>query len=153
MRPARIEDLTAILTIENTCFPLGVAFTARQVRRLLGNPNAIARVADHQGPRETNLNITGWCVGLVRHAGAHVAGRIYTLAIDPDCQGRGVGKQLVVHMLEELAARDVQRVYLEVRADNTRAVSLYEKLGFTIVRDLSDYYGEGEHGVSMRRVM
>jgi ribosomal-protein-alanine N-acetyltransferase len=153
LRPARIDDLPAILLIENSCFPLGVAFTARQVRRLLANPNAIARVAEGAGPRGTNINIAGWCVGLVRHAGQHVTGRIYTLAIDPDCQGRGAGKLLITNLLEELSARDVSRFYLEVRADNMRAIALYEKLGFAIVRDLHDYYGDGEHGVSMRRIM
>ena len=148
IRAARVQDLRAILTIENCCFPLGVAFTARQVRRLLANPNAIARVAD-DGPRE---GIAGWCVGLVRRAGHHVTGRIYTLAIDPDIHGRGLGRLLVTNMLDELAAREVRRVYLEVRADNSRAIALYEKLGFTIVRHLPAYYSAGQHGVSMRRL-
>ena len=125
---------------------LGVAFTARQVRRLLANPNALTRVAC-----EGTATVTGWCVGLIRRAGRSVTGRIYTLAIDPSTQGRGLGRLLVTNMLDELAVRDVRRVYLEVRADNSRAIALYEKLGFTIVRDLRDYYGDGQHGVSMRR--
>jgi ribosomal-protein-alanine N-acetyltransferase len=153
VRAARVDDLPAILLIENSCFPPGIAFTARQVRRLLANPNAIPRVAEGTGSRETKISIAGWCVGLVRHAGRHVTGRIYTVAIDPDCQDRGVGKRLITNMLDALVVRDVHRVYLEVRADNTRAIALYEKLGFNIVRDLSGYYGDHVHGVSMRRIM
>jgi RimJ/RimL family protein N-acetyltransferase len=44
--------------------------------------------------------------------------------------GRGVGRALIEAVLEEGRASGVTRVALTVRADNARAIGLYERLGF-----------------------
>jgi len=153
VRKALPDDIPGLLLIEHSCFQPEDAFTMRQIRGLIDNPNTLCRVADGIGPEGTDLTIAGWCVSLIRQHRGHRSGRIYTLAIDPTCQGKGVGRLLLNSALKELRDRGVRHVYLEVRADNDRAIALYEKAGFECVRLLPDYYDEGKHGVSMKLTM
>lgn len=55
---------------------------------------------------------------------------VQTVAVAKAAQGKGVGRQLLQALLDEAARRRQTRVLLEVRADNTRAIDLYERNGF-----------------------
>jgi ribosomal protein S18 acetylase RimI-like enzyme len=48
----------------------------------------------------------------------------------PSAQGRGLGRELIEWLCEELAGRDIPGVHLGVSADNTGAIVFYERLGF-----------------------
>ena len=52
------------------------------------------------------------------------------VAVAPDCQGRGLGVQLVEAVFERYGALGVKCFTLEVDAQNAPALRLYEKLGF-----------------------
>ena len=58
-------------------------------------------------------------------------GEIYVIAVDPDFQGLGLGRDLVVAGLGLLADRGLRHGMLYVDADNAPAVGLYQRLGFT----------------------
>lgn len=61
-------------------------------------------------------------------------GEIYVIGVDPDRQGTGLGRALVVAGLEWLASRGITVGMLFVDAANRPAVGLYEALGFEISR-------------------
>ena len=69
-------------------------------------------------------------------------GEIYVIAVDPDFQGLGLGRQLTLAGLASIADHDVRIGILYVDGDNTGAVALYEKLGFTIHRTDRAYTAE-----------
>jgi RimJ/RimL family protein N-acetyltransferase len=50
--------------------------------------------------------------------------------------GKGVGKLMVLAMLELAVQRNIPKVWLRVSRENHRAVSLYEKLGFATDRSV-----------------
>lgn len=52
------------------------------------------------------------------------------MSVRGDFQGRGVGARLMEHLMREAEVRKIARVELDVFADNTRAIALYEKFGF-----------------------
>ncbi|MBC3185987.1 ribosomal protein S18-alanine N-acetyltransferase [Corynebacterium sp. zg-331] len=90
----------------------------------------------------------GACDGdlLVGYAGMAVLGpeeapecEVYTIAVDPAYQGRGLGRALLdqlLHTADLLAAP----VFLEVRTDNAPARALYESCGFRITGTRRNYY-------------
>lgn len=146
LRKARMIDVPAIMELEETCFATAEeTFNRRQVRYLLMCRRSLVSVAtDSQG------KVVGWCVSLVRQHRRWRSGRLYAVAVHPSMHGRGVGRRLVEESLSELRACGIERVFLEVRAGNDRAIGLYRKLGFSDLRQLPNYYGHKVHGLRMQ---
>jgi len=61
----------------------------------------------------------------------HDIGELYVVGVDPDYQGRGIGRQLVEAGLAELERRGIRESSLYVEADNAPALKLYTSLGYT----------------------
>ena len=74
---------------------------------------------------------------------------IHTIGVDPAYQGNGIGRGLLIRLLE-LATGGV--VFLEVRTDNAAAIGLYESFGFVNVGLRKRYYrASGADAYTMRR--
>ncbi len=94
---------------------------------------------------------------LVGYAGMARLGRtppfeyeIHTVGVDPDYQGRGIGKTMMTDLLA--GAGPEATVYLEVRTDNEAALALYSGLGFEKVGVRKRYYqASGADAYTMRR--
>jgi ribosomal protein S18 acetylase RimI-like enzyme len=149
LRRARMSDVAEILNLESICFTTAEeTFNRRQVRYLIMCGRSIVSVAvDAHG------KVVGWCVSLVRQHRRWRSGRLYAVAVHPSMQGRGVGRRLVEEALGDLGARGIDRVFLEVRAGNEKAIRLYRRLGFTDQSHLPNYYGRKIHGLRMRATL
>jgi mycothiol synthase len=60
-------------------------------------------------------------------------GEVYVVGVDPDAQGRGLGKVLTLAGLRYLQGLGLPRVTLYVESDNSPAIAVYRKLGFTLL--------------------
>lgn len=66
-------------------------------------------------------------------------GEIYVIAVDPAHGGKGLGTELVLAGLDAIHRAGVSSAILFVDADNTRALDLYRRLGFSIGRSRTAY--------------
>jgi ribosomal-protein-alanine N-acetyltransferase len=91
---------------------------------------------------------------IVGYAGLLAAGGqadVLTIAVASDRWGQGIGTALLERLLTEAADRGSTEVFLEVRADNTRAQRLYRWRGFTDVGVRHAYYQpSGTDAIVMR---
>ena len=62
------------------------------------------------------------------------------VAVHPDFRRQGVAELLVKELVAALAEKGNYCLTLEVRASNTPAISLYEKLGFSRIGLRKNYY-------------
>lgn len=98
------------------------------------------------GMLATGQYLGAWAPGrgrLLAVAGVHVyseSQRIAALgnvATDPDARGQGLATALVAALCRRLSAT-VDHVGLNVRADNTAAIRLYQRLGFRRVAEFTE---------------
>lgn len=91
---------------------------------------------------------------IVGYAGLLAAGGqgdVLTIAVVTARWGQGVGTALLDRLLAEARSRGCTEVFLEVRADNTRAQRLYRWRGFTDVGIRHAYYQpSGTDAIVMR---
>lgn len=121
LREARLGDIDALLALEDACFDTD-QLGRRNFRWMIRKANAALLVA-HDGER-----LAGYILVLF-HAGTSL-GRIYSVAVNPECRGRGVADRLVAAAEEAALAADCAWMRLEVRPDNASAIRLYEKHGY-----------------------
>lgn len=57
-------------------------------------------------------------------------GVMYYVAVDPDRQGHGLGRQIVVGAEQWLLARGVWKINLLVRQGNDKVLGFYDELGY-----------------------
>ena len=81
---------------------------------------------------EVDGRLAGFCWTKVHDDHAPTLGEIYVVAVDPDFQGRHLGRALVLAGLDSLARRGIATGMLYVDADNVPALRLYDDLGFTV---------------------
>jgi len=57
-------------------------------------------------------------------------GWVNYLAVDPTCQRRGLGRQIMKAVEEKILAMDCPKINLQIRTDNKVAVKFYEGIGY-----------------------
>ena len=86
------------------------------------------------------VEIAGSTVGTLRLTrDAEDAAGVYGFAVDPAWQGRGIGRDVLRRVCQQLREEGVSRIALEVAVDNDHALGLYTSLGFEPVTT-EDYY-------------
>jgi ribosomal-protein-alanine N-acetyltransferase len=65
---------------------------------------------------------------------------ILNIGVHPDYQRQGIGQTLVAYVLETAKKKASHISFLEVRRSNTKAIALYEKVGFVQIGERKNYY-------------
>jgi ribosomal-protein-alanine N-acetyltransferase len=65
---------------------------------------------------------------------------ILNLCVADACRCRGLGRRMLVYLLERGAAAGMSEAFLEVRPSNTAAIRLYQAIGFEQVGMRRGYY-------------
>ncbi|AKJ41281.1 ribosomal protein S18-alanine N-acetyltransferase [Pragia fontium] len=65
---------------------------------------------------------------------------LFNIAVHPDYQRRGIGRELLQALIDQLLERNVMTLWLEVRASNHAAIELYRSFDFNEVTVRKGYY-------------
>jgi mycothiol synthase len=91
---------------------------------------------------EEDGRLAGFCWTKIHADENPPLGEIYVIASDPDFEGKGLGRRLVLAGLDWLTGKGLTTGMLYVDAANKGAVHLYESLGFTIDHVDRAYVGD-----------
>ena len=122
------------LTFGNEGFQISAEREARFINRFVKNKDEIMLVA-MDGERVVGNGV------IERERIPRLSHRVrLTLTVLRDYWGIGIGSRLLDMMIEFCKRSGAELIYLECRADNLRAVSLYRKHGFSESGRLQRYF-------------
>ncbi|MDY6942121.1 MAG: ribosomal protein S18-alanine N-acetyltransferase [Pseudomonadota bacterium] len=142
VRPATWADLDALVRIEQRCFETD-RLSRRSFRHFLKRGKGAFLIYDAgDGP-------IGYAL-VHFHAGTALA-RLYSFAVLPEAQGRGVGRLLLEAAEDASREQGCLAIRLEIRRDNEKAKALYSSAGYRELEQLEDYYEDHEDAVRMEK--
>lgn len=142
IRQAVIEDLDALLNLENICFK-EETFQRKQLNYLLGKAKSIVLVTTIDG------KIIGSMIILLRKNILNA--RIYSLNVHPDHRRKGIASSLMDYAIVRLKKNGFKNITLEAGVNNQAAQNLYRSKGFLVDRTLSNYYKNGGDALHLKR--
>ena len=143
LRAMARSDLDAVMAIEQRVFvqPWSRAFFEKE----LATEFATLRVAVE--PHRDGDAPIGYSVYWRVTDEVH----LLNVAVHPNRQHLGVGRILVDAVVADSRRLDARVIFLEVRAGNVAARSLYARLGFRELGVRRAYYGPGQDAIVMER--
>ncbi len=138
LRAMTMADIDGVVRLEELCFSED-PWTMDDYRQLLTDERdsaywVLEPVSSHAGSHLPPL------LGTAGMQMAYGTAHITTIAVHPDWHRRRIGAWMLLHMLAVACTLGATRAVLEVRADNSPALSLYTKYGFVRVDHLEEYY-------------
>jgi ribosomal protein S18 acetylase RimI-like enzyme len=137
-----MADLEELQRLERECFQVD-RLSRRSFKRWLRNEDCVFLVF------EGEAQLCGYILVILRR-GTRMA-RLYSLGVDPDCQGRGLAGQLISRAEREARSAGALYMRLEVAAGNTAAIGLYRKMGYRPFGLYRDYYQDHADAVRMEK--
>jgi ribosomal-protein-alanine N-acetyltransferase len=137
--PARLDDLPAIMGLEQAGFPAAEQWSERSWRGELLSERRTILVARAQHP-----------VGVISITTVGELADLHRLVVEPRSRRQGIGADLVRAGLEIVLQLGVRAVILDVAYHNEAAIALYQQLGFEQLSARQDYYGPGQHALILK---
>jgi ribosomal protein S18 acetylase RimI-like enzyme len=141
VRKGRLADLDRLIAIENAAFE-GDRLTRRSLRAHLTRSTVSLLVGEAE--MQGLAHVIGYALIAFRKGSKKA--RLYSIASDPEYRlgsGRGLGGLLLAACEEEAARRGAESLVLEVRADNARAIAMYDERNYVKFGTIPDYYEDG----------
>ena len=132
--PMTEHDLLEVVEIEETTGLSQWGWDA--YRAELARPEAVMLVARRSRADVSGRRLDGYIAARISADELH----INNIGVRPDFQRQGVGRALLCAALDIASARGARLAVLEVRAGNTAARAMYERVGFKVVGERRSYY-------------
>ena len=142
IREAQNSDLDRLVDIEDRSFEAD-RITRRRFRHLLEKGNATTLVDEHDG-------VLGGYALVLYNKGTSLA-RLYSIGVDPDLRGRGIGLGLLEAAEKDALENECVVMRLEVRKDNEPAIALYRNHGYRVFDVAEDYYEDHSEALRMEK--
>jgi len=152
IRCAEMEDVQEVMRINHTTLPENYPypFFVEILRRY---PKSFI-IAEKDG------EIVGYMMNRIEKGLAGIfttglhrvsKGHVVSIAVLPDHRRKGIGKKLMLEGMKAMKEYGAEEFVLECRITNESALAMYKSLGFTVVRELSGYYHDGESAYLMSK--
>lgn len=127
----KADDLDAVMQVMSAAFPpeFGEAWTRSQCAGILPMTGVRLLLAEEDGK----------VVGFSLYRTIVDDSELLLLAVHPDSRGRGIGRLLLSHFIEDSKKNGSNRIHLEVR-DGNPAVEVYRAAGFEQANRRRNYY-------------
>ncbi|MBO5907658.1 MAG: GNAT family N-acetyltransferase [Clostridia bacterium] len=135
---SRVGGESDFLTFGKEGFGASAEREARFIRRFIKNPDEIMLVAMDGDKVVGNGVIERERIPRLSHRAR------LSLTVLEDYSHRGIGTQLMEMLVSFSRKSGAKIIYLECHAQNSRALSLYEKFGFKISGTMNKYFRIGE---------
>ena len=145
IRKARPADFAQLMQLETGSFSCE-RLSPRRMRHWIEAPNGILLVAV---PADDPSHVLGYALALTRSDSAIV--RAYSLATSPEARGKGLGRMLMEGLEKAGKRKGCTAIRLEVAKSNKVAITLYEKLNYSVFMSLPEYYEDGEDAWRMQK--
>lgn len=142
IRLANDHDLDKLVQLEQLAFSAD-RFSEDQIYYFLTSSRATNFIIEN----ETDT-IGGACL-LWRKSNR--TARLYNIAINPKYQGHGYGLELLKECEKEAVYHGRNKLSLEVRTDNMKAIGLYQSLGYIKTGTVPSYYEDGTSAYKMSK--
>jgi ribosomal-protein-alanine N-acetyltransferase len=141
IRPMQVDDIPSAIEIADSLLDAPHWPIAAYQAALNPNsePHRIALVAETP---KADTPHSGAVVGFIVASVVAGEAELESIAVAADAQRRGIGGQLLSHLLAALTVRKVKRINLEVRASNHPALGLYTRHGFAQAGSRAAYYAD-----------
>lgn len=129
IRPYQTGDEASVATLWSVVFPNPAPRNVPSVviALKLATQRDLFFVAEHEGAT----------VGTAMGGYDGHRGWLYTVAVRPDLQRRGIGRALVQHVENAVRLRGCPKLNLQVVTSNASVVAFYAKLGFAVEERIS----------------
>lgn len=138
IRKATVGDVWHILSVEERCFN-DEAWTAEMFLSELEEPIAGVFVAIK------DATIAGFAE--FRFDGEQLY--LGNVGVHPDFRRKGIARDLLTKTISDYCEKGAKSCFLHVRKSNSAAIGLYESLGFSVVREIQNYYPKNESALAM----
>jgi len=142
---AEARECAEIMSSSDPWRRLGRTFD--QSYAMLRDPAREVYVALDEQSRDSDARVAGFTI-LIMH-GAFV-GYLQSVAVRAEWRGRGLGTELIA-WAERRIFREQPNVFICVSSFNPDALRLYERLGYKVVGELTDYIVRGHSEILLRK--
>ncbi|QUI71696.1 GNAT family N-acetyltransferase/peptidase C39 family protein [Pseudoalteromonas sp. M8] len=142
LEKATQHDLNSLNALEQSCFSAD-RLSRRQLKHYISFEHSLLLTAKLAG------ELVGYGL-LWLHQGTRLA-RLYSLAVSPHHQGKGIARQLMSEL--EARAGEMGWLYmrLEVAKRNDAAIGLYKRMGYRVFGEYQNYYADHDDALRMQK--
>ncbi len=139
---ANHHDVDEIFGIEEECFSSG--WTKKLILDEISNKNSVSFVC----------KIEGKIVAYIFFRFLLDEGEIMKICVSPEYRKMKIASRLMESSLDFGIKNGVEKCFLEVRKSNIKAISLYEKFGFSVYAERKNYYTDNnEDALLMQKII
>lgn len=139
VRPMIEKDVKRVAEIEANCF--STPWTEEMLTDSIRYPQFTGVIL------EAEDKIIGYAFGSALFETAD----LNRIAVVLEYRSQGYGGWVLEEWITACAQKGAEKIFLEVRVSNFRAIALYKSKGFQHVRLRKNYYENGEDAIEMRK--